>query len=655
MNDKTQTKIADRRLNLERLVSDLSVRFVNLSPSQVDDEIETSLQRVVDFLKVDLGAMDMLEDDGKIRRAFVYTTPGVGITVATEDINIRFPWYTSRVQAGEFIAILRIPEDFPEEAAAEQEFCTMTGVKVLIVLPIKLGNSILGALYFLSKRGSKQWSPDLVQRFIFIGEIFANAILRREAERVLLESEERFRALANQAPVGIFLSDWKSGILFRNKELQEITGLSSEDPSQWDWNRILHPEDRERVVAATRRLIEHGEPLKCEYRYIIASGKTVWVSTIATPFRGRDNEVKGTLGTVIDITERKEAEASLQSALAEISQLKEQLEAENIYLRKDIQMRHNFCRIVGQSEAINSVLVSIEQVAPTNSIALVLGETGTGKGLVAHAIHELSPRKAQPFITVNCAALPANLIESELFGREKGAFTGSHARQAGRFEVANHGTIFLDEIGELPLELQPKLLTVLQDGEFERLGSPHTIKVDTRVIASTSRDLKEEIRKGRFRQDLYYRLNVFPITVPPLRDRKEDIAPLVKHFVGVYAKKMGKDIKTVPKETLKALENYSWPGNVRELEHVIERAIITTSGSVLRLAESIGIPAIADHHPDQTLADVERAHILQVLEQTSWHVEGGKGAAAILGLAPSTLRSKMQKLIIDRSGNKTHR
>ena len=269
--------------------------------------------------------------------------------------------------------------------------------------------------------------------------------------------------------------------------------------------------------------------------------------------------------------------------------------------------------------------------------------------MVAHAIHDRSPRKDRPMVTVNCAALPANLIESELFGREKGAFTGSHARQMGRFEVANRGTIFLDEIGELPLELQAKLLRVIQDGEFERLGSPHTMKVDVRIIVSTSRNLREEIKEGRFREDLYYRLNVFPITIPPLRQRLDDVPLLVDHFVKKFSRKMGRQIKIIPREVMKALQGYAWPGNIRELEHVIERAMITTQGSVLRLAEKIdGSPPPDRKNGSLSITDVEREHILKALEKTEWRIEGNNGAASLLDLNPSTLRSRMQKLGIAR-------
>jgi DNA-binding NtrC family response regulator len=348
--------------------------------------------------------------------------------------------------------------------------------------------------------------------------------------------------------------------------------------------------------------------------------------------------------------ERTRMENELRERLEEIESLKLQLEKENINLREELSQGQGFEKIIGSSDALNYVLFRVGQVAPTDATVLILGETGTGKGMVANAIHGLSGRKDRPMITVNCAALPANLIESELFGREKGAFTGAHARQAGRFEVADKGTIFLDEIGELPLELQSKLLRVLQDGEFERLGSAKTVKVEARVIASTSRDLRGEVRAGRFREDLFYRLNVFPVSIPPLRKRMDDIPQLVRFFTDKYARKIGRQIETIPKTAMRVLQEYSWPGNVRELEHIIERAVITTTGPVLQIADRL--EPLTD--PDETdtsmkdMAAMEREHILRVLHETGWKIEGAKGAAKILNLHPSTLRFRIKKLGIKR-------
>jgi formate hydrogenlyase transcriptional activator len=347
-----------------------------------------------------------------------------------------------------------------------------------------------------------------------------------------------------------------------------------------------------------------------------------------------------------EIVERREAEESLRKALAEVKTLKDQLEAENIYFRKEL--KHQFDHILGQSDNLKHVLYRAEQVAPMDTTVLVLGETGTGKDLIASAIHSMSPRKDRSLIKVNCAALPATLIESELFGREKGAFTGADSRQVGRFELANGSTICLDEIGELPLEMQSKLLRAIQDHEFERLGSSHTIKVDVRIIATTNRNLEEEIRKGRFRQDLYYRLNVFPITVPPLRQRKEDIPLLAHAFIGRYARKLGKQITSIQKETIKILQDYPWPGNVRELESVLERAVILCPGPVLTLEDGLEISSPSPVPDMRTLEETERNQILKVLSETRWRIEGKDGAAVILGLHPSTLRARMHKLGIAR-------
>ncbi len=333
----------------------------------------------------------------------------------------------------------------------------------------------------------------------------------------------------------------------------------------------------------------------------------------------------------------------------EVERLKNQLQEENIYLRQEIQLTHNFEDIICQSEVFKDVLRHVEQVASTDATVLVLGETGTGKELIVRAVHSISARQDRPLVKVNCAALPANLIESELFGHEKGAFTGALARKIGRFELANGGTIFLDEIGELPLDLQIKLLRVLQEKEFERLGNPKTISVDVRVIAATNRDLEQAIEKGTFREDLFYRLNVFPIHIPPLRKRKEDIPLLVNHFVQKYSTKVGKRIDTVSQNVMERLQAYQWPGNVRELENILERAVIISRGTRLELGDWF----LQKETPSEvskmvTLEEVERAHIIEVLELTHWRIRGEKGAAEILGLKPTTLEARMKKLEIKR-------
>ena len=351
-----------------------------------------------------------------------------------------------------------------------------------------------------------------------------------------------------------------------------------------------------------------------------------------------------------EVEERKRAEEDLSKALSEVKRLQKLQEAENVYLREEIKLVHNFEEIIGQTDALKEVLSQVEQVGPTDTTVLILGETGTGKELVARAIHHASLRKKRPLLKVNCATLPTNLIESELFGHEMGAFTGALTKQVGRFEIADGATLFLDEIGDLPLEVQAKLLRVLEHGEFERLGSYRTIKADVRLIAATNRNLEEAVQNGQFRRDLWFRLNVFPITVPPLRKRVKDIPLLANHFITKQCKRLGKEKQKVPKTTMASLMNYSWPGNVRELENIIERAVIASRGPTLPLTdilEPAGFQAVGSPQ-EKTLAKIERDHMLRVLEECYWRIEGRNGAAKILGLNPNTLRGRMRKLGIRR-------
>jgi formate hydrogenlyase transcriptional activator len=354
---------------------------------------------------------------------------------------------------------------------------------------------------------------------------------------------------------------------------------------------------------------------------------------------------------------RREAEEELRAALAEVEKLRNRLQAENVYLQEEIRREHNFVEMVGASPALLRVLRQVEQVAPTDSTVLISGETGTGKELIARAIHNRSARRERPLVKVNCSAISAGLVESELFGHVKGAFTGALERRVGRFELADGGTVFLDEVGDLPLETQVKLLRVLQEREFEPVGSNRTLQVDVRVIAATNRDLAEAIRAGRFRADLYYRLNVVPVYVPPLRERQSDIPQLVMFFLDRYAKRFGKAGTRVSEATLERLHGYSWPGNVRELQNVIERAVVLSLGPVLELDHDL-VPVTGAPHAapagsapppaSATLEAIERAHIVGVLDRTGWVVEGPRGAAKVLALHPNTLRSRMERLGIKR-------
>jgi formate hydrogenlyase transcriptional activator len=349
------------------------------------------------------------------------------------------------------------------------------------------------------------------------------------------------------------------------------------------------------------------------------------------------------LGSVLA---RRDSEAALRGVLSEVERLRDRLQAENVHLRREVQERHGTGVIVGRTPAIQAVLDQIRQVAPTDSTVLLLGETGTGKELFATQIHELSARKSRAMVRVNCSAIPSTLIESELFGREKGAFTGALARQIGRFELADHSTIFLDEIGELPLEVQVKLLRALEERQIERLGSPRSIRIDTRIIAATHRDLERRIVEGAFREDLFYRLNVFPIRVPPLRERVDDIPLLVWRFVEEFSRGFAKPIDAISQESMAALQQYSWPGNIRELRNVVERAMIVARGP--RLIIPSPLDATAPPKRNMKLTDVEREHIRTVLESTNWRVRGPGGAADRLGLRPTTLETRLAKLGLKR-------
>lgn len=357
-----------------------------------------------------------------------------------------------------------------------------------------------------------------------------------------------------------------------------------------------------------------------------------------------------TCSVVRYIGERKRKEAALRGALEEIKELRERLEEENNYLQQEIKLSYNSGEIISQNKAMRKVLREVEQVAPTQATVLIQGESGTGKELIARDLHQLSPRSERPMIKVNCAALPTYLIESELFGHEKGAFTGAMNRKKGRFELADKGTIFLDEIGEMPIELQAKLLRVLQEGEFERLGGTDTLHVDVRVIAATNRDLEKEVGKGTFREDLFYRINVFPVSCPPLRDRKEDIPLLVQHFCKKMEPKIGKKITHIAQKVLDRLGAYHFPGNIRELENIIERAVILSRDGKLQIGD--WIPRKKTHDIEEevpTLDEVNRDHIIKVLKLTHWRVSGDEGAAKMLGLKPTTLESRMKKMNIRRS------
>jgi PAS domain S-box-containing protein len=510
---------------------------------------------------------------------------------------------------------------------------------------------------------------------------------RRQADDTLKVSETRYRRLFESAQDGILLLNADTGQIidvnpflldmlgyshkdFMGKKLWEIGPFSDIAASRLRFSELqtkgyvryehlpLQTKDSCLIdveFVSNVYLVDNKKIIQCNIRDITLrklaeEGLQKAHAELEQRVKERTEELSRVNEQLFEeIEEHKQAGASLRKALTEIGRLKELLQEENLYLQKEISLIHTHKDIVGNSEAIKAVLHQIEQVAGTESTVLIQGETGTGKELIAHSIHNLSSRKGRLMIKVNCAALPPTLIESELFGREKGAFTGALSKQAGRFELADRSTIFLDEIDALPLEVQAKLLRVLESGEFERLGSPLTMKVDARIISATNCDLGKAVSEGRFREDLYYRLNVFQIAVPPVRERKEDILPLVWSFVQDFSKRMGKRIESIPQKSVEALKAYPWPGNVRELRNVVERAMIITTGTVLHM----DIPKIAESKTVRsiTLEEAEKRHIIEALKATGWQVSGKNGAAEVLGINPKTLGSRMQRLGIQRSKN----
>ncbi|MEI6543513.1 MAG: sigma 54-interacting transcriptional regulator [Methylococcales bacterium] len=512
------------------------------------------------------------------------------------------------------------------------------GVESFLGVPLKdVDGNVLGHLAIFDYKAMPE-QPQLLYTFkIFAAR--ATAELRRiQAVNQLRFSEERFRDLFEAAPIAYIHEDFESRFISANRAARQILGITPEQvPSMVWFSLVPDTVDAQRRVKEAYTALQNGTDTAVilELRRK-DNGKPIWVQWWSKP--DSDGLYRRTM--FIDITEQ---------VLMEQEQAR--LKAQNLYLQEEIKSAHNFDEIIGHSPVIKTLLTQVQRVAMTDVSVLIQGESGTGKELIARAIHSASPRKNNPLIKVNCAALPSGLVESELFGHEKGAFTGAIAKRIGRFELANGGTLFLDEIGEIPLEVQVKLLRVLQEREFERVGGQTPIKVDVRIIAATNRNLLHEVSEKNFREDLFYRLNVFPLTTPPLRERLDDIPQLVNFMIEKFAPKIGKKLEGMSAKSMQRLKAYGWPGNIRELENVIERAIILADGSVLDVdPEQLSIvaesPVKLAQRSDASLDKVTSEYIKLVLEQTHWIIEGPKGAARILNMQPSTLRYRMKKLDI---------
>jgi PAS domain S-box-containing protein len=581
-----------------------------------------------------------------VKLSHVWYAPGVPEVPREMNMAQLHPWtYHQVVVLGKVVAKTSV-DSMPPDAEADRQAFVQFGAQSTLAIPLSIGSRVHHLIAVHSLKQSFVWPQPFIQYLRLLGEVFVGALARRDMLMDLETYRVRLEVAAASAEAGLWELDLRNGEVWLTDKVRELLGFSTEEVvTVAGYLEKIHPEDRAKVAKSLKRAQNPDEALQVEYRVSAPDGALRWMMT-----RGRvqwdiDGEAKCMTGVVLEITRHKQMEAKLQHQVQEIKQLRDLLEQENTLLRSDGGINEARHRALGISVAMQAVKAQVEQVAGIGSTVLIQGETGTGKELIAQAVHQFSNRSKRLMVTVNCAALPSALIESELFGREKGAYTGALSRQAGRFEVAHGSTLFLDEIAEMPLDTQAKLLRVLQDGSFERLGSSKSIKVDVRIIAATNRNLVEEVEQGRFRRDLFYRLNVFPIHVPPLRDRMDDIPLLAWKFIGEFGQTMGRKINRISSEDMERLTSYAWPGNVRELRNVIERAMITSTGNVLDLSGlDLGVSRMKQADRILSLAETERQHIEHTLRQTRGKVKGTGGAAELLDLHPSTLYSRMRKL-----------
>lgn len=632
-----------------RLIAEISARLVKVSNEDLDAEILRSLQDALQPLGVDRGGLIAAWENSPVVK-LTHAWYAEGIEHVSGEINLAelFPWVYQQVIHGKTWGMAKI-DDLPPEADIDRKSYLLMGTKSALTIPLFIGQRVHHLFALNAQRIECAWTAEVITHLRLLGEIFVSALQRREAEQALQDSRERLDLSASSADAGLWEIDLKTNIIWLTDKARELFNFPNNLEITWEkFLQEVHSDDRPKLLAALERA-QLNRDVSIEYRVPRADGGVTWMYS-----RGRLQETGAgrnmrLMGVTFDITQRKLLEQQLHEQFQENERLKERLEQENLYLQAKSATESGRRDLHDACGSLRIVMAQVEQVAKTGSTVLVQGETGTGKELVANAIHRLSDRGNRAMIVVNCASLPAALVESELFGREKGAFTGALTKQVGRFELAHGSTLFLDEIGELPLETQVKLLRVLQEGKFEHLGSPRTIQVDVRIIAATNRNLAEEVAQGRFRRDLYYRLNVFPIQMPPLRERREDIPQLVWEFVTEFGGRMGKKIRRIPTRDMEALMAYPWPGNVRELRNVIEHALIVSNGDTLQLQRN----DLFDQHVDGplTLEEVERRHILAVLKSTKGRIKGSSGAADLLGLNPSTLYFRMRKhgITIDRT------
>jgi len=540
------------------------------------------------------------------------------------------------------------PADLPGAIAAWQH-AVETGLPYEFEHRIRRGD---GEYRWFQSRGLPL--RDAEGRIVRWYNLLTDIDARKQSEERLRRSEAELLEAQRLSHAGSWRHDLASGAFFASPEVLRIRGVESAEPLS-TIDRMysgIHPDDRSRVRHTYEAAQARKGEFDAEYRIVLRDGTTKHLHTIGHPVLNEAGDIVEYVGTGMDVTEQRQAQAALQMAFEEIKHLKDRLQDENLALREEIDQAFMFEEIVGASAALKSVLSHVSKVAPTDSTVLISGETGTGKELIARAIHKHSRRAERAFVSLNCAATPPSLIASELFGHEKGAFTGAVQQRRGRFELAHSGTIFLDEIGEIPMDTQIVLLRVLQERQIERVGGSRAIPVDVRVVAATNRDLAAAIADGSFRSDLFYRLNVFPIHMPPLRKRREDIPILVEYFVKRFADMMAKRIRRIEKRTLELCERYPWPGNIRELQNIVERSVILCGGDTFSideawLSQAPLRPDVAGALPS-ALQDQEKELIEAALGKSRGKVAGASGAAAKLGIPASTLESKIKQLGIEK-------
>ncbi len=646
---KRAENIISERLKFEQLCFEVVSDVITTHDEELETAITRALKRIRCFFDADAVFLGRISHDGKL-------LPSSHVCVSehfNRDLYLElarhesYPLFASNLLRKGFLVWGSLKE-FPDWVE-EKKYFSALGVKASAIVMLQSDGTAMQTIGIDSVRYEREWPDNIEDRLRFIGRMLHNATERRYAEVELKNNERTFRMLVEQAAESFFVLDYSGKISDVNYRACESLGFSREELLNMTIGEADIEVESKRHKELYWERLEPGKYIPFEGMHRRKDGTTFPVSVRLG--RVDIGHKRLLLALVRDISARKLKEEELEKAFKEIKVLKDQLEQENISLRKELEAEYHHGDIVGKSKGIRNVIAQANRVAKSDACVLILGETGTGKEVMAHFIHNMSERKTRAMIKVNCAALPTTLIESELFGREKGAYTGALSRQMGRFEAASGSTIFLDEIGDLPMEMQVKLLRVLQDGQIERLGSMTTVSTDVRVIAATNRDLAQLVQEGRFRSDLYYRLNVFPIVIPPLRDRKEDIPLLVGEFINKFNQKRSDPVDVIPKRTMDLLERYAWPGNIRELKNVIERAMILSAGSTLYVdrfeMEEDGLNNPENSEPI-LLDEVTRQHIVRILERADWRIYGKMGAAKILGLKPSTLQYKIKKLNIEK-------